>query len=354
MYKDFIGTGFAANDLGKMDGQGGSAWYTYDEWWERFGASCVHIFYMNWYYALSRYDELLWVEVEVTAPAYDAAFPIGDTIIISISHEAGFTEEPTHYTWTEDLIWNTSEPPNMGGQWKPAAYQFWPVEYHCDRGFYYEYDETRIWWLFTFEILENFVKKYFNPLKPDSARVVYQILPMQYGDPDTVPNPLKMEVEIRDKDSVLVRNWELTTQEQKDQVVFWDGKDNGGQVVDFEEGSFSSSNKLQYRSNRELPVWVRCNVQKVDNKGFGETEVMCIISHNQRVGGSSPSGPIFLKKCRKTFCFNPSKYRNKSIYRLYYPFPLYRGIPSNTEKKVPIWHKYFLSGIKSKYPLYNS
>uniref|UniRef100_A0A7C4TCK7 Uncharacterized protein n=1 Tax=candidate division WOR-3 bacterium TaxID=2052148 RepID=A0A7C4TCK7_UNCW3 len=26
------------------------------------------------------------------------------------------------------------------------------------------------------------VKKYFNPLKPDSARIVYELLPLQYAD----------------------------------------------------------------------------------------------------------------------------------------------------------------------------
>jgi|GEM_PF-1878450 len=248
IYKDFLGTGFAANDLGKMDGQGGSAWYTYDEWWERFGASCVHIFYLNWYYALSRYDELLNVEVEVNAPEYDAAFPVGDTISIGMSYQAEFSEEPTSYSWSENLIWNTSEPPNMGGEWEPSAYQFWPVEYSKARGFYYEENESRIWWLFTFEILENLVKKYFNPLKPDSARVVYQILPMQYGDPDTIPNPIKMEVEIRDKDSMLVYGpRELSIQEQKDQVLFWDGRDNTGEYTDPDSSPYLATIKLTYR-----------------------------------------------------------------------------------------------------------
>ena len=273
MYKDFIGTGFAANDLGKMDGQGGSAWYTYDEWWERFGASCVHIFYMNWYYALTRYDELLWVEVEVTAPEYDAAFPVGDTIAIGMSYQAEFSKEPTSYSWSEDLIWNTSEPPNMGGEWEPSAYQFWPVEYSQARGFYYEENETRIWWLFTFEILENLVKKYFNPLKPDSARVVYQILPMQYGDPDTLPNPIKMEVEIRDKDSVLVRNWELTTQEQKDQVLFWDGRDNAGEYTDPDSSPYLTSIILTYRQGGRQNENVKDDV-RITNCPFGEIYVV--------------------------------------------------------------------------------
>ena len=58
-------------------------------------------------------------------------------------------------------------------------------------------NETRLWWLFVFNIRENLVKKYFNPLKPDSARIVYEILPLQYADPDVEPMPKKMEIEKR-------------------------------------------------------------------------------------------------------------------------------------------------------------
>ena len=86
--------------------------------------------------------------------------------------------------------------------------------------------------VFDFYIREHLVKKYFNPLKPDSARIVYEIWPDFYTDPAIEPSPIKMEVEIRDKDSVLVYGpRELTTQEQKYQLLWWDGKDNSGEVV---------------------------------------------------------------------------------------------------------------------------
>jgi len=98
------------------------------------------------------------------------------------------------------------------------------------------------------------MKKYFNPLKPDSARIVYQILPPEYADPEVAPSPIKMEVEIRDKDSVLVYGpRELTTQEQKYQLLWWDGKDNSGEVVDMEKGPFSVHLNLRYRDIRQEP-----------------------------------------------------------------------------------------------------
>lgn len=130
------------------------------------------------------------------------------------------------------------------------------VEYSKERGFYYEENETRIWWLFTFEILENLVKKYSNPLNPDSARVVYELQPFAYADPDSSPNPIGFGVEIRDKDSVLVygpRN--LTTDEQRTRVLYWDGRDNAGDTVSFESGPFRAWLKLQYRAGRQQPGW---------------------------------------------------------------------------------------------------
>ena len=54
--------------------------------------------------------------------------------------------------------------------------------------------------IFTFRLKEQLVKKYFTPLKPDSARIVYELSPRRYADPDSVPNPIRMEVEIRDCD----------------------------------------------------------------------------------------------------------------------------------------------------------
>jgi hypothetical protein len=91
------------------------------------------------------------------------------------------------------------------------------------------------------------VKKYFNPLKPDSARVVYELLPMQYADPDVAPNPIAMQMEVRDKDSVLVYGPRaLSYQDQKSQVLWWNGKDNQGDTVNFESGPFIVHLKLRY------------------------------------------------------------------------------------------------------------
>jgi len=93
-------------------------------------------------------------------------------------------------------------------------------------------DEMDVW-VFTFEIKENLVTRYFNPLKPDSARVVYQILPQEYADPDVSPSPVTMEIEILDKDSILIYGPRyLTDDEMKNQTLYWDGKDNLGDTVD--------------------------------------------------------------------------------------------------------------------------
>ena len=91
------------------------------------------------------------------------------------------------------------------------------------------------------------MKKYFNPLKPDSARIVYEILPLQYADPDIEPNPLKMEVEIRDCDSNVVRNDVISETEQRNQVYWWDGKDNSGRYTDPEKSPYLVDIKLNYR-----------------------------------------------------------------------------------------------------------
>uniref|UniRef100_A0A7C6AEY9 Uncharacterized protein n=1 Tax=candidate division WOR-3 bacterium TaxID=2052148 RepID=A0A7C6AEY9_UNCW3 len=48
------------------------------------------------------------------------------------------------------------------------------------------------------------VKKYFNPLKPDSARITFAVIPQEYADPETPLNPISLQVEIRDCDSNIV------------------------------------------------------------------------------------------------------------------------------------------------------
>jgi hypothetical protein len=56
-----------------------------------------------------------------------------------------------------------------------------------------------------------------------------------------------MQMEVRDKDSTLVYGPRaLSYQDQKSQVLWWNGKDNGGQVVDMERGPFVTVLDLQY------------------------------------------------------------------------------------------------------------
>jgi len=51
---------------------------------------------------------------------------------------------------------------------------------------------------------------------------------------------------------------ELTYDEQKYQLLWWDGKDNGGEVVDMERGPFSAVVSLQYtetgKDSAMLPI----------------------------------------------------------------------------------------------------
>jgi len=67
-----------------------------------------------------------------------------------------------------------------------------------------------------------------------------------------------MEVEIRDKDSVLVYGpRELSFQEQKYQLLWWDGKDNGGEYTDPEKSPYLASVKLTYKTTKgERQDWI--------------------------------------------------------------------------------------------------
>jgi len=220
---------------------------------------------------------LLTIEGQIETPPDQAAFPIGDTIVIRIHNEARWIEEGSLviYPWNEELVWNTSEPPNLGGEWTPNAYQMWIEEYDYTRGWIYEEDETRIWWLFTLKIRENLVKKYFNPLKPDSARVVYELLPMQYADPDVAPNPIAMQVEVRDCDSNVVYGpTELSYSNQKSQVCWWNGKDNAGKYTDPEKSPYLVSLILTYEQTKQEQGQVRRNT-KTTNTPIG---AVCVVS----------------------------------------------------------------------------
>ena len=108
-------------------------------------------------------------------------------------------------------------------------------------------------WVFTFNIDEFNTEKYFNPLKPDSARVVYQIRPSGYGNPDSLPSPINMEVEIRDCDSVVVYTGELPYEVQKHQVYWWDGKDNDGEYTDPKKSPYLATITLTYQGGKGRP-----------------------------------------------------------------------------------------------------
>ncbi len=100
------------------------------------------------------------------------------------------------------------------------------------------------------------MKKYFNPLKPDSARIVYALVPQRYANPDSSPNPIGFQVEIKDKDGNLVYGpRDLTYQEQKSQTLWWDGRDNLGQIVDMERGSFEAKLTVYYKETGAKILW---------------------------------------------------------------------------------------------------
>ncbi len=106
-------------------------------------------------------------------------------------------------------------------------------------------------WVFTFAINEPYVKKYFNPLKPDSARITFAVIPQEYADPEVPPNPIAMQAEIRDCDSNLVYGpVELSDIAKKTQVFWWDSKDNSGRYTDPEKSPYLVSLILTYRDSK--------------------------------------------------------------------------------------------------------
>uniref|UniRef100_A0A7C6EH25 Uncharacterized protein n=1 Tax=candidate division WOR-3 bacterium TaxID=2052148 RepID=A0A7C6EH25_UNCW3 len=83
------------------------------------------------------------------------------------------------------------------------------------------------------------MKKYFNPLKPDSARITFAVIPQEYADPEIPPNPISMNVEIRDCDSNIVYGpAELPDIARKNQVYWWNGKDNSDRYTDPEKSPY--------------------------------------------------------------------------------------------------------------------
>jgi len=104
--------------------------------------------------------------------------------------------------------------------------------------------------IFDFEIDEDNVTKYFNPYKPDSAKIKYTLLPIDYADPDISPSPLKMEVEIKDKDENVVNELrDLTKDEQYRQMLWWDGIDNNGDTIEVDKNPFTVEVSLRYKES---------------------------------------------------------------------------------------------------------
>ena len=162
------------------------------------------------------------------------------------------------------------------------------------------------------------MKKYFNPLKPDSARIVYEILPLQYADPDVAPSPLNMQVEIRDKDSVLVCvPRDLTYQEQKSMVLFWNGRDNEGDTVSFENGPFTVKLNLRYREGRQasqkhmVPSRLRASVRPAP-RHRGDLLSPCFL----RKHGRNPVSLYYDYKIQKRETGDLSKISNAVRYGL--------------------------------------
>ena len=227
------------------------------EWWESFCCPAVEHWPINWEYVFAR-GMPKYVETEVTEPPESTVFHLGDTIRIKVHNLAVWGD--TTYAWNEDYVINTSVPSKLGYRYEPDVYTFKPVELDTNWNFVQPADEMRHYWIFDLKIKENLVTKYFNPLKPDSARIVFTLQPADYANPDSLPNPISFNVEIRDKDSTLVYGPRpLTNWEQKNQVLYWDGKDNGGVLVDFEQGPFVVTLDLQYAGGKE---WEAQHIRK--------------------------------------------------------------------------------------------
>jgi len=110
--------------------------------------------------------------------------------------------------------------------------------------------DTRPIWVIEFKIDEDNVTKYFNPYKPDSARIKYKLEPPNYANPDSFPNPLSMQVEIRDKDSVLVYGpRDLTVDEQRHQLLWWDGTNNDEDTLDMEGNPYNVNITGKYKES---------------------------------------------------------------------------------------------------------
>jgi subtilisin family serine protease len=190
---------------------------------------------------------------EILEPQESSVYLQGETFTMKVKFTVtmlcpkpdGGYEEITEEV-IEDFVINTANLP-------PAMHTLY-AEGHNAQGQPVR-DEISIW-VFTFNIDEAHVKKYFNPLKPDSARITYKVLPDEYANPYTEPRPISIKVEIKDNTGFTVYGErELANQEKERQVLFWDGRDNQGDTVNLEQGPFEAELSVYYRETGLRLLW---------------------------------------------------------------------------------------------------
>ncbi|MEO0294342.1 MAG: hypothetical protein ABIN61_09015 [candidate division WOR-3 bacterium] len=143
-------------------------------------------------------------------------------------------------------------------------------------------------WVISFEIDEENVTKYFNPYKPDSARIKYRLEPPDYANPDISPKPIRMKVEIKDKDGNLVYGpRDLTVEEQRNQLLWWKGIDNKGDTVKVEKGPFKVELTLKYKEDKEVKDSVDIGIVYVDLVVFNLRNGPPVSEKNERIQDSS-------------------------------------------------------------------
>ncbi|MCK4420345.1 hypothetical protein KAW48_01005, partial [candidate division WOR-3 bacterium] len=180
---------------------------------------------------------------DILAPSPDVVYHKGDTMGVTVQYDITYLCDTIYVrdTIIEDYSINTSS-------LSPDKHYLYAVG-RLESG--EEVKDSIPVWVVEFTLRENLVDRYFNPLKPDSGRVAYRLLPSEYADPDVSPSPISMKVEIRDKDSVLVYGArELSDEEKRNQVLYWNGMGNGGDTLNPERGPFEGELKLRYREVR--------------------------------------------------------------------------------------------------------
>jgi len=153
------------------------------------------------------------------------------------------------------------------------------------------YPDTRPIWVIEFKIDEDNVTKYFNPYKPDSARIKYSLKPDDYADPDVDPKPISMEVEIKDKDEVVINELrDLTKNEQRDKIIWWKGIDDNGDTLDYEGNPYNVNIKLKYKesvtiTSSTLKTTASSRSEEGEVEVDGKTNIYDILTIFERKGG---------------------------------------------------------------------